>query len=132
MFNVRRGVILCALVVIFASAVAYTWAQKPQGIPVGTATYLSPANQQAALKKSAKEQMWDEQLAVVDVSNGEYHVGVGIVHRSKASVATQPVYEHSDITEVYDIISGTGTLKTGGTIPNMTKFTLGSPSGPTA
>jgi len=59
----------------------------------------------------------DQQLKVVDV--GPYNVGVGIVHRGPSRDATDgtaPCIVHHNQTETYIIVSGGGTLVTGGTI----------------
>ena len=54
--------------------------------------------------------------------NGDYNVGVGVAHRARTQGDTVTGggggIEHSQITEVYHIISGTGTLVTGGTNAN--------------
>src|SRR5258707_14825174 len=59
----------------------------------------------------------DQQLKVVDV--GPYNVGVGIVHRGPTKDSTDgstPCILHHNQTETYIIVSGGGTLVTGGTI----------------
>lgn len=79
-----------------------------------TLTTLRPA----AVQKSAAAAVSDQQLRVVSI-NGEYNVGVGVVHRAKTE-GQNPAggIEHSQITEVYHIIEGNGTLVTGGAIEN--------------
>ena len=50
---------------------------------------------------------------------GEYNVGAAVVHRAKtAGQELGGALAHSQITEVYYIISGNGTLVTGGTLEN--------------
>jgi hypothetical protein len=44
-------------------------------------------------------------------------VGVAVVHRAKA-VNIQASLEHSQITEIYHVISGSGTMVSGGTMEN--------------
>lgn len=59
----------------------------------------------------------DQQLKVVDA--GPYNVGVGIVHREPtkdSSDGTAPCIIHHQQTETYIIVSGGGTLVTGGNI----------------
>jgi mannose-6-phosphate isomerase-like protein (cupin superfamily) len=59
----------------------------------------------------------DQQLKVVDA--GPYNVGVGIIHREPTKDATDgtaPCIIHHQQTETYVIVSGAGTLVTGGTI----------------
>jgi len=59
----------------------------------------------------------DQQLKVVDV--GKYNLGVGIIHRGKTNDRADGVISgiaHHNQTETYIIVSGTGTLVTGGTM----------------
>ena len=71
---------------------------------------------QAAFEKTASLPVSDQQLRMVSI-NGEYNVGAALVHRAKtAGREADPALTHSQITEVYYIISGNGTLVTGGTI----------------
>ena len=59
----------------------------------------------------------DQQLKVVDV--GKENLAVGIVHRGKSTDRTDGVVTgiaHHNQTETYIIVSGTGTLVTGGTM----------------
>ena len=59
----------------------------------------------------------DQQIRIISVNN-DYNVGVGVVHRAKTDKQSVGGSEHSQITEVYHVISGNGTLVTGGTIEN--------------
>src|SRR6516225_2344585 len=59
----------------------------------------------------------DRQIKVVDI--GTHNVAVGVLRRGK----TQPgapvgAILHADVTEVYYVVSGSGTLLTGGTVEN--------------
>jgi mannose-6-phosphate isomerase-like protein (cupin superfamily) len=58
----------------------------------------------------------DRQIKVVDL--GKYNVGVGVLHRDKIPARQGPLtgIAHTEVTEVYHIISGSGILVTGGTI----------------
>lgn len=60
----------------------------------------------------------DRQVRVVDI--GSMNLAIGILHREATSDTGGPVYGivHTDVTEVYYIISGSGTLVTGGEIVN--------------
>jgi hypothetical protein len=61
----------------------------------------------------------DQLLRVVGINNGEYNVGVAVVHRAKAvNMNIQASLEHSQITEIYRVISGSGTMVSGGTMEN--------------
>src|SRR5207244_964333 len=49
--------------------------------------------------------------------NGEYNVGVAVVHRAKAA-KLEASLEHSQITEIYHVISGSGTMVSDFTMAN--------------
>ncbi|MGD1098158.1 MAG: hypothetical protein ABSB35_39990 [Bryobacteraceae bacterium] len=89
-----------------------------QSTPRGTATDVTSAEIQAAVKKTASSAVSDQQLRVVSIQ-GEYNVAIGVLHRNRAS-AQNPAgaLEHSEVTEVYQIVSGNGTFVTGGTLDN--------------
>lgn len=116
--------LLFALLVLIGSSVrvqAQTTAQAAPAsthLPRGSATDVSGAEIKAAVQKSAAAAVSDQQLRVVSI-NGEYNVGVGVVHRAKTEGRNPGGgIEHSQITEVYHIIEGNGTLVTGGAIEN--------------
>ena len=96
-----------------------------------SATYVTSEEMQATLKKAPPDSATDQQVRVVDV--GKVNVGVGVVYRS--AKAAQSAVEHDNLTEVYEILEGTGTLMTGGEIvtadgkPATTHDSKG-PSGP--
>lgn len=93
-------------------------APTPAHLPRGSATDVSGTEIKAAVQKTAAAAVSDQQLRVVSI-NGEYNVGVGVVHRAKTEGRNPGGgIEHSQITEVYHIIEGTGTLVTGGAIEN--------------
>lgn len=122
----KRVSVLAFLFVLFAltesvRVQAQTSAQTaptPAHVPRGSATDVSGAEIKAAVQKTAAAAVSDQQLRVVSI-NGEYNVGVGVVHRAKTEGRNPGGgIEHSQITEVYHIIEGNGTLVTGGTIEN--------------
>ena len=114
---------LCACVAMGAQTQAP--AARAQG---GAATYVASAEVQAVAKKTADLAVSDQALRIVDI-NGEYNVAVGVVHRSKTvGQATPNGIEHSQITEIYHVIEGTGTLVTGGTLENPTPAPADSPT----
>ena len=93
-------------------------ASPAQHQPRGTATDVSRSEIEATVQKTASAPVSDQQFRVVSI-NGEYNVGVGVVHRSKtAGRGAGGGIEHSQITEVYHVIDGNATLVTGGTIEN--------------
>jgi len=79
---------------------------------------VSRAEVEATVQKTASAAVSDQAIRVVSI-NGEYNVGVGVVHRAKTTgQSTGGGVEHSQITEVYHVIEGNATLVTGGTIEN--------------
>lgn len=114
------GVMTSLLLAMAASA------QSPH-TPRGTATDVSRAEVEATVQKTASAAVSDQAIRVVSI-NGEYNVGVGVVHRSKTdATATGGSVEHSQITEVYHVIEGNATLVTGGTIQNARESAPDSP-----
>jgi len=98
-----------------------------QGQPRGTGTVVLNKEIMSAVEKTAKDAVNDSQIRVVSINN-EYNVGVGVVHRAKTAGRDIGFgIEHSEITEVYHIISGTGTLVLGGNIENAKATPADSP-----
>src|SRR5579872_5997500 len=102
---------------IFALGLVSSLPLAAQHMPRGTATDVSKAEVEATLQKTAAAAVSDQAIRVISI-NDEYNVGVGVVHRAKTTGSTTGGggIEHSQITEVYHVISGSGTLVTGGTI----------------
>lgn len=64
----------------------------------------------------------DKQIKVVDIGK-DTHVGIAILERGAlASQEEVSAIVHHDVTEVYYILSGGGTLVTGGPVENMREF----------
>jgi mannose-6-phosphate isomerase-like protein (cupin superfamily) len=81
-------------------------------------TYLSAAEIQEYTKKALAEGRTDQQARDVDI--GKAHVGIGVVHRGKLDAAgAESVAEHDLVSEVYYIMSGSGTLVLGPDIANL-------------
>ncbi|HEV2195621.1 MAG TPA: cupin domain-containing protein [Candidatus Acidoferrum sp.] len=96
-------------------------------LPRGTATDVNSAEIQALVQKTASERISDQAIRVVSI-NGEYNVGVGVVHRAKTSGAQAGGgIEHSQITEIYHVIEGNATLVTGGSMENLGEFPADHP-----
>lgn len=116
----RKAMLLPIMFVLAGSAQG----AQPGG---GTATAISNAQILAAVQRTASAPVSDQQLRVVGI-NGEYNVGLGVVHRAKtAGRDIGGGIEHSQITEIYHVISGNGTLVTGGTIENPKDTPANSP-----
>ena len=96
-------------------------------LPRGTATDVNSTEIQALVQKTASERISDQAIRVVSV-NGEYNVGMGVVHRAKTSGAQAGGgIEHSQITEIYHVMEGNATLVTGGSMDNMSEFPADHP-----
>ena len=76
------------------------------------ATYIDKSEVDAYVKKAIAEKLTDQQIR--DVEIGKAHVGIGVVHRPRLTAPPQnPVAEHDLVSEVYHVISWSGTLVTG-------------------
>ena len=103
--------------------------------PPSSATDVTRADFLTVLKSMNPDGVADQQVKVVDI--GAYNVAVGILHRS--GKAKQTAIAHSDITEIYYVITGAGTFVTGGTMTgaaavdptgNVVKILVGPSTGP--
>lgn len=113
-----RKVIFSVFALLFALSMAGPAKAQAQHMPRGKAVDVSRAEIEATVQKTASAPVSDQQIRVLNI-NGDYNVGVGVVHRAKtAGRDIGGGVEHSQITEVYHVISGNGTLVTGGTIQN--------------
>jgi len=81
-------------------------------------TYLPAAEIQEYTKKAIAEGRTDQQARDVDI--GKAHVGLGVVYRGKLDApGPDSVAEHDLVSEVYYIMSGSGTLVLGPDIANL-------------
>jgi len=81
------------------------------------ATYIDSSEVDAYVKKAMAEKLTDQQIR--DVEIGKAHVGVGVVHRPRLTAPpADSVAEHDLVSEVYHVISGSGTLVTGPDLVN--------------
>jgi mannose-6-phosphate isomerase-like protein (cupin superfamily) len=101
---------------------------------LGTITALfalsmgSPAFAQQHMPRGTATDVTNDEIQATVAKTGEYNVGVGVVHRSKTEgPQTANGIEHSQITEVYHVISGNATFVTGGTIENPKESPATSP-----
>jgi mannose-6-phosphate isomerase-like protein (cupin superfamily) len=80
--------------------------------------YIPLEELQAYTKKAMSEKLVDQQVR--DIEIGKAHVGIGMVYRGKLDKpAPNSVAEHDLVSEVYYIVSGSGTLVLGPDIANM-------------
>jgi hypothetical protein len=81
-------------------------------------TYLPATEIQDYLKKALAEKRTDQQARDVDI--GKAHIGIGVVYRGKLDApAPDSVAEHDLVSEVYYIMSGSGTLVLGPDIADL-------------
>jgi mannose-6-phosphate isomerase-like protein (cupin superfamily) len=81
-------------------------------------TYIPVSEIEAYVKKAIAEKRTDQQARDVDI--GKANIGIGVVHRTKLDApAPNSVAEHDLVSEVYHIISGSGTLVLGPDIADM-------------
>jgi mannose-6-phosphate isomerase-like protein (cupin superfamily) len=74
--------------------------------------YIPDDEIQAYVKKALAEKRVDQQVRDVDI--GKSNVAIGLVHRGKLdSPAPDSVAEHDQVSEVYHVIDGSGTLVLG-------------------
>jgi len=82
----------------------------------GSAVDIRGADIDIALQRTASEPESDQVLRVMNIDN-QFNLNVSIVHRARtASRPIGPAAMHSDVTEIFHFISGTGTLVTGGSL----------------
>jgi mannose-6-phosphate isomerase-like protein (cupin superfamily) len=75
-------------------------------------TYVPVEEIDAYGRKALTEKLLDQQVRDVDI--GKAHIGIGRVHRGRLTAPTaNSVAEHDQISEVYHILDGSGTLVLG-------------------
>ena len=80
-------------------------------------TFIPVDELNAYTKKAIEERHIDQQVRDIDI--GKARVGIGMVYRGKLDAPSpDSVAEHDQISEVYHIISGSGTLVLGPDIAN--------------
>jgi mannose-6-phosphate isomerase-like protein (cupin superfamily) len=104
------------LIGVAAAGLAFPGASSAQSAAPTTATDVSAAQIQTVLKNAPPDGVSDQQIRVADM--GKYNVAVGVLHRS--AKATQTSISHSQVTEVYYVMKGSGTFVTGGTMTSPT------------
>ena len=104
------------LVVLFALFAADT---KPT-----LATYVTSSDIQAVFKQAPENGVSDKQIRSVSV--GKVNVAIAAVYRS--AKANNTSIEHDQVTEIYTIIEGTGTMVTGGKLTNPERLKPDDPT----
>jgi len=110
-----RATVLAMLALLFVMAQAVTRSQS--GAPQRSAVDIPNVDIRATIKAAPADAVMDQQIRVVDI--GTYNVAVGVLHR--AAKAKQTAISHSQVTEVYHIIKGSGTFVTGGAMVQPTE-----------
>ena len=81
-----------------------------------SATYIDKSEIDAYLARARAQNITDQQVRAVDI--GKSNVAIGVVYRPKVT-GDSAVAEHDLVSEVYHVISGSGTLVTGWDITEM-------------
>lgn len=92
------------LIVALLGGLLWTSADPPAG------TYISAADILATIQKAPEGRVSDQQIHHIDA--GDHNVGVGVVQRPPTT--TLGAIQHHRQTEVYYVVSGSGSLVTGG------------------
>jgi len=110
------------LITVFALVLLSQAPTSTQGAkPPQLATDITAADVQAVI--NAPTGGGDRQMKVVDM--GKYNVSVGVLRRAKTKPgAPVGAINHEHVTEVYYIVSGSGTLLTGGTVEGVKPLPL--------
>ena len=102
-----------AAVILSLQTVAFSQSRMPT-----TSTFISKADIQAVLRYTGSEgAATDRQMKVVGMGN--YNVAVGVLHRGPTTPATVASgIGHSQVTEIYYVMSGSGTFISGVRVAN--------------
>jgi mannose-6-phosphate isomerase-like protein (cupin superfamily) len=95
--------------ILSVSAILFTVGPAAQ-TPPRSAVDITAADIKAVRK--ARPQAVDQQIRVVDI--GKYNVAVAVLHREERPGAQGGPISHDQVTEIYYITEGSGTLVTGG------------------
>lgn len=96
-----------------------------------TAVDITGSSIDTALQRTAEQPDADESLGIYNVGN-DYNLGISVVHRARTGGRQiPPAAVHNEVTEVFHIIAGTGTVVTGGTLAPPQQNQNDPRSGPT-
>ncbi len=112
-----------AIVALLAAAPLCAAANQPS-------EYVTAAEIQAALKAMVPARPAVNTL-LKTVDEGDYTVSIVVVRRIPEPGVEDVGQSHRNITEVYQIISGTGVMETGGTMTDTSEVDLKPAIGPT-
>jgi mannose-6-phosphate isomerase-like protein (cupin superfamily) len=116
--NIRAATV-AALVNLLSVTSLHAQGDNPQPTcKMCPGTYIPAEEIQAYIKKAIDEKLIDQQVRDVDI--GRSNVGIGLVYRKKLDApAPHSVAEHDQVSEVYHVIEGSGTLVLGPDILDM-------------
>jgi mannose-6-phosphate isomerase-like protein (cupin superfamily) len=99
-------------------ALLATLAAEPQQPPV-PASFITKAEHEAVLKEQIQKAVVDQPIKASDVKGGK--ASVAMLHRVKPE-ANALIHDH--VTETYYILSGSGTIVTGGSLGDAKPYDL--------
>lgn len=99
--------------VLLAVASATTFSQS--GTPPALATFVTAEEIETVVKGPGAA---DREVKIVDV--GQYNLGVAVLRRGATKLTTSAsAINHTKVTEVYYVVSGEGTMVTGGEVKDV-------------
>lgn len=114
------------LVLLAALTVSSAASANKDPLPQSTgahAAVISSSKIEAAVRHSGTGPLSDSVLRVVPIAS-KYNVGVAVVRRSRTDGRTSPdALVHDAVTEVYQIIEGSGVMVTGGALRSAKPIT---------
>ncbi len=106
-----RSVVTGILLVLALVAAAAQERDYQPSCTMCPGTYVPSTEIQAYVKRAMANQLTDQQIRQVNI--GKANVGVAVVHRPRQTAPAAVVAEHDLVSEVYHVISGSGTLLLG-------------------
>ncbi len=114
---------LAMIVALTLSAIASARGDTTPQTKASQATVVTAKDIQAAVKRNNMGAFSDSVLDVIPIES-QYNVGVAVVRRTpKDGHAPPDALVHNDVTEVYQIIEGSGVLVTGGKLQSPKPLT---------
>jgi mannose-6-phosphate isomerase-like protein (cupin superfamily) len=109
----RLSLWVVAIVIVSSQGITFSQSRIPT-----SSSFITKAEIASVLKHVGSEGAGtDRQIKVVDM--GKYNVGVGVLHRGPTTPSTAiSGIGHSQVSEIYYVISGSGTFISGGRVAN--------------
>lgn len=117
----KQRIMLITVVLSAVIAVSPLLAQEPQPTcKKCSATYVPKSELDAYTKMAIENSIQDQQVRSVDI--GKSQVGIGINTRKKLVAGSDvSVAEHEQVTEIFYVIAGSATLRTGSDLVGAVK-----------